>query len=353
METLLLEISWGTILWWAIPLALVASVIFLAVTVFKAAMIIVPQNHVVIVERFGKYRKTIKAGMHFVFPFIDRPNGKAIFMGDRIMSLFCLQDKIEFSDGSAAVDVRLYWRVRDEKDFRYASQDPIASMQQKMRKVVADFLGEHEMIKVNKDRAVVNLPSVIMEADLPLDDISYLLHPIFLVVLGWGIEILAIDLIDIKMSQKYIDAMDKVYEAKKDQELAEEQQKAKLKRAETDKEEMSIKADGERTAEIKRGEGKAIARGAMVEKEGRATAQTLEEQLKRLSVVVGKEQAVSLLVNNKKWSSVGADTIIIDNHGSSDSDVARGAGFASGSEAVKAKLQVKKGRNQGKNQVGE
>lgn len=345
-------------LWWVIPLVVIIFIIIVVVFLLKASMVMVRQNHRIVIERFGKYLRTIDSEaanrIEFIIPFVDRISlGKAIFMGDRTLSLFPPDDRIEFRDGSAAIEVSLYWRVYDEKKFRYASQNPIGNMQQKMKKAVADFLGDHEMSAVNKDRSVVNLPSVVMEADLSFDDPSYLLHPLFLTILNWGIEVFGVDLIDIKMPEKYINAMDKVYEAKKDEELAVEQKKARVIRADTEKEEALIKAEGEKQAEIKRGQGRAIAKKEMVEKEGLATAAVLEDQLKRLATIVGKEQAVSLIVNNKKWGSVGSDTIIIDNHGSSDSDVARGAGFASGSEAVKGKLQVKKSKNQTKNQVGD
>ena len=48
-------------------------IVVLVILILKKSIIIVPQSYAVIIERFGKYRKTLHSGINFIFPFMDKP----------------------------------------------------------------------------------------------------------------------------------------------------------------------------------------------------------------------------------------------------------------------------------------
>jgi regulator of protease activity HflC (stomatin/prohibitin superfamily) len=90
-----------------VPVALLIFVLFL----IRSAIKFVPQNRAFVIERFGKFNKTIEAGLNFIVPFIDR------VAHDRSLKEQAVdvpsQGAITKDNISLTVDGVLYFRVLD------------------------------------------------------------------------------------------------------------------------------------------------------------------------------------------------------------------------------------------------
>lgn len=64
--------SFSVLLENVVPYIVAIAIIVIVIKLLKQAIVIVPQSYAVIIERFGKYRKTLHSGFNFIIPVIDR-----------------------------------------------------------------------------------------------------------------------------------------------------------------------------------------------------------------------------------------------------------------------------------------
>ncbi len=223
--------------------------ICLAVVIFViviASIKIVRQATNVVVERLGKYHKTLDTGVHFVLPFIEKASAP-ISLKERVAD-FEPQPVITKDNVTMQIDTVVYFQVTDAKLFTYGVERPIRAIENLTATTLRNLVGELELDGTLTSRDTVNskMRAILDEATDP-----------------WGIKINRVELKNILPPKDIQNAMEK-------QMRAERERREAILRAEGEKRSNILVAEGEKEALILRAEAKKQA--VIAEAEGTATA---------------------------------------------------------------------------------
>lgn len=221
--------------------------IFVLVTLFKAIRII-PQARAGVVERLGRYHKTLNPGLNIVVPFIDKVR-PLIDMREQVVS-FPPQPVITEDNLVVSIDTVVYFQVTDARAATYE---------------IANYLGAVEQLTTTTLRNVVGGLN-LEEALTSRDNINGQLRIVLDEATGkWGIRVSRVELKAIDPPASIQDSMEKQMRAERDR-------RALILTAEGTKQSEILNAEGLRQAAILRAEGDAKA--AVLRAEGEAQAIT-------------------------------------------------------------------------------
>jgi regulator of protease activity HflC (stomatin/prohibitin superfamily) len=222
-------------------------VIFVLVTLFRAIRII-PQARAGVVERLGRYHKTLNPGLNVVVPFIDKVR-PLIDMREQVVS-FPPQPVITEDNLVVSIDTVVYFQVTDARAATYE---------------IANYLGAVEQLTTTTLRNVVGGLN-LEEALTSRDNINGQLRVVLDEATGkWGIRVSRVELKAIDPPVSIQDSMEKQMRAERDR-------RALILTAEGTKQSEILNAEGMRQAAILRAEGDAKA--AVLRAEGEAQAIT-------------------------------------------------------------------------------
>lgn len=228
----------------AIILIVLAVVAFL---ILIASVKIVKQSTALVIERLGKYHKTLETGIHMILPFFDRVAGTPLNLKERIAD-FPPQPVITKDNVTMQIDTVVYYQVTDPKLFCYGVDRPLAAIENLTATTLRNIVGEMELDETLTSRDIVNtkMRSILDEATDP-----------------WGIKIHRVELKNILPPKDIRDAMEK-------QMRAERERREAILRAEGEKKSSILVAEGEKESAILRAEAKKIS--LISEAEGTAEA---------------------------------------------------------------------------------
>ena len=223
---------------------LVIGAIFLIV--LGASVRIVKQSTAKIVERLGKYNKTLTTGVHVIIPFIDSCSPE-ISLKEKVAD-FPPQPIITKDNVTMQIDTVVYYQITDPKLYAYGVERPIAAIENLTATTLRNIVGELELDETLTSRDTVNskMRSILDEATDP-----------------WGIKINRVEL-------KNIDPPRAIREAMEKQMRAERERREAILLAEGEKQSSILIAEGEKQAAILRAE--ATKEALIAEAEGKATA---------------------------------------------------------------------------------
>lgn len=251
--------------------------LFIIITIFKTARI-VPNQWVFVVERLGKYSKSLRAGFHILIPFIDKVAYKHT-LKERAVDVHP-QTCITKDNITVEIDGVLYMRVIDPVKSSYGIGNYEFAITQLAQTTMRSEIGKLELDVTFETREQIN--SSIVEA---VDEAS---DP-------WGIKVTRYEIKNINPPQTIRDAMEKQMRAEREKRekiaLSEGDRQAKINRAEGEKQESVKISEGER---IKR-ENEAMGEAAAIMEVAKATAQGIREVASAIQDPGGKE-AVSLRI---------------------------------------------------------
>ena len=207
---------------------IVLGVIFLLMLVFSIR--IVRQANAIVVERLGKYRKTLETGVHFIIPFFDRCS-TPISLKETVAD-FKPQPVITKDNVTMQIDTVVYFQVTDPKLYTYGVDCPIRAIENLTATTLRNIVGELELDETLTSRDTVNskMRLILDEATDP-----------------WGIKINRVELKNILPPRDIQDAMEK-------QMRAERERREQILRAEGEKKSSILVAEGEKQAQILRAE---------------------------------------------------------------------------------------------------
>jgi regulator of protease activity HflC (stomatin/prohibitin superfamily) len=243
----------------ATTIILVVLALFLLIA-FLSTFKVVPQRSAYIVERLGKYNRTLEAGFHILIPFIDkiayRQNQKEQAID--VASQICItKDNI-----AVEVDGILYLQVIDPQKASYGIDNYKFAVVQISQTTMRSIIGRMELDKTFEEREMVN--SSIVEA---VDKASG----------PWGIKVSRYEVKNISPPQSIKDAMEKQMRAEREKRAliaeSEGDKQAKINRAEGDKQEAIARSEGEKQRRI----NEAAGRAAEIELVAFATAKGIRE----------------------------------------------------------------------------
>ncbi len=227
-------------------LIILGLIVFFVVVALVRSVRIVKQARAYVVERLGRYSRTLDAGLHILVPFIDRVRAD-VDLREQVVP-FPPQPVITSDNLVVSIDTVIYFQVTDPKSAVYE---------------IANFLAGIEQLTVTTLRNVVG--SMDLEQTLTSrDQINGQLRGVLDEATGrWGVRVNRVEL-------KSIDPPQSVQGAMEQQMRAERDRRAAILTAEGVKQSQILTAEGEKQAAILRAEGSA--QSAVLKAEGDARA---------------------------------------------------------------------------------
>jgi regulator of protease activity HflC (stomatin/prohibitin superfamily) len=228
--------------------ALIALVVILVFALIVAAQTIriIPQARAGVVERFGRYSRTLDPGLTIVLPFIDRVK-PLIDLREQVVS-FPPSGVITEDNVTVNIDTVLYFTITDPKSASYEVANPLQAIEQltvtTLRNVIGGLTLEDSL--TSRDQINSQLRTVLDEATGK-----------------WGIRINRVEL-------KAVDPPAGIQEAMEKQMRAERDRRAAILNAEGLKQSQILTAEGEKQSAVLRAEGQKQA--AILQAEGEAQA---------------------------------------------------------------------------------
>ena len=252
-------------------------VLLIVVTIIMSARI-VPQRSAFIVERLGKYAKTLEAGFHILVPFLDRVAYKHSLkeVAVDVASQSCItRDNI-----AVEVDGVLYMQVMDPMKASYGIENYLFASTQLAQTTMRSEIGKLELDRTFEERENIN--AAIIEAVDKASD-------------PWGVKITRYEIKNIEPPKTVTDALEKQMRAEREKRAAiaesEGQRQAMINVAEGHKQEAIKKSEGEKMKRINEAEGRA----KEIELVANATAEGIKKIAEAIQAQGGKD-AVNLRV---------------------------------------------------------
>lgn len=255
---------------------LVALVFFfvLVLIILVKTAVVVPQRKEFVVERLGKYRKTLSAGFHILIPFLDKVAYKRSLKEEPID--IAAQTCITADNVTLEVDGILYLQVVDSKKSAYGIEDYHFAASQLAQTSLRSAIGKITLDSTFEARETLN--GQVVEA---LDEAAS----------NWGVKVLRYEIKDIQPPRTVLEAMEKQMKAEREKraEIArsEGEKQAVINRAEGDKAEAISLSEGEKMKRINEAEGRA----QEILRVAEATAEGIQKVAEALSSEGGMEAA--------------------------------------------------------------
>lgn len=269
-------------------------IIAFAVAGFK----IVQQSETMVIERLGKYSRTLNSGINIIWPVIDRPreimwryvkeemDGRTVILKKSVNKIdlretvydFPKQNVITKDNVVTEINAILYFQVTDPVKSIYEIANLPDAIEKLTQTTLRNVVGEMDL-----DQTLTSRDTINSKLRAVLDEVTA----------KWGVKINRVELQDINPPDDIRDAMEKQMRAERDkraQILDAEGRKSQLTlEAEGEKAAAINKAEGERQSQILRAEGQAYAMLKVAE----AEAETIKKITTAISV---KDAPVNYLV---------------------------------------------------------
>ena len=242
-----------------LPLVVVLIVTTL-IYVLKAVKI-VPESRVLIIERLGKYDRSLSSGLSFLNPFFDRV-ARSVSLKEQVVD-FPPQPVITKDNATMQIDTVVYFQITDPKLYTYGVERPLSAIENLTATTLRNIIGDMTVDQTLTSRDIINT-----KMRQELDDAT---DP-------WGIKVNRVELKSILPPADIRVAMEKEMKA-------EREKRANILEAQAKREAAILVAEGEKQAAILRAEAKKEEQ--IKEAEGRAEA--------ILSVQKAKAEALRVL----------------------------------------------------------
>src|SRR5882757_3745097 len=267
-----------------VGLVVVLIVAVIVLVVLARTVRIIPQARARVVERLGRYHRTLNPGLTLIVPFIDRL-GRLIDLREQVVS-FPPQPVITEDNLVVNIDSVIYFQVTDAKSASYEIQNYIQAIEQLTVTTLRNVIGGMALEKTLTSRDEINsqLRGVLDEATGK-----------------WGIRVNRVELKAIDPPASIKDSMEKQMRADRDKRAAilnaEGVKQSQILAAEGEKQSAILRAEGQKQAVMLQAEGQAKAIGTVFEAihEGKPDPQLLAYQYLQVLPQIAQGEA------NKVW----------------------------------------------------
>ena len=224
-------------------ITLIVIVVFILIVIVKSVKI-VPQKSAFIVERLGKYRATLEAGLHVLLPFLDRVAYQHTLKEQAVD--VPPQSCITKDNIAVEVDGILYMQVIDPKRASYGIGNYAFASIQLAQTTMRSVMGKLDLDKTFEEREVIN-KSIVDAVDKASDP--------------WGVKVSRYEVKNIAPPQSIKDAMEKQMRAEREKRAtiaeSEGQRQAAINRAQGEKQAAIASSEGEKQRRINVADGQA------------------------------------------------------------------------------------------------
>src|SRR6476619_2783621 len=227
---------------------LIVAAVLVLFAVFLAARTvrIIPQARAGVVERLGRYSRTLTPGMTIVVPFVDRVR-PLLDLREQVVT-FPPQPVITADNVSVGIDTVLYFTITEPKSATYEVANPLQAIEQLTVTTLRNIVGS-----LTLEEALTSRDEVNDRLRIVLDERTG----------KWGIRSNGVELKSIDPPATIQEAMEKQMRAERDRRAAiltaEGVKQSQILAAEGEKQSAVLKAEGGKQAAILRAEGEAKA----------------------------------------------------------------------------------------------
>ena len=231
-----------------IDTSLIVALGFVAVVIIillKTA-VVVPQQNGFVVERLGKFSKTLNAGFHILVPFLERIAYKHTLKEQAadIAEQVCItRDNVQ-----VGVDGVLYMQVLDPSRASYGIGNYMFAISQLAQTTLRSEIGKIELDRTFEERGTIN-QNVVAELDKASDP--------------WGVKVLRYEIKNINPPQDVLSAMEKQMRAEREKRAviltSEGERDAKINEAEGEKQQVIKQSEAVKMQQINEAQGEAEA----------------------------------------------------------------------------------------------
>ena len=236
-------------------------VLFVIIVVLIRCIVVVSQATTVIVQKLGKYSRTLGAGLHFLTPFIEKK--VAIVSLKEKVADFPPQPVITKDNVTMQIDSVVYFQITDPKLYTYGVERPMQAIENLTATTLRNIIGDLEL-----DQTLTSRDSINTQMRLILDEAT---DP-------WGIKVNRVELKNILPPRDIQDAMEK-------QMRAERQKREAILKADGEKQASILSAEGEKQSSILKAEAKKIAMITEAQGQAEAILKVYEAQAKGIEMI--------------------------------------------------------------------
>ncbi len=249
---------------------------------------IVSQSETIIIERLGKYNRTLQAGINIILPIVEKPKATAVRMPNGFIGLtkkidlreqvidFDKQSVITKDNVMTEINALLYFQIVDPVKSVYEIKNLPLAIEKLTQTTLRNVVGEMELDETLTSRDTIN-----SKLRAVLDDATN----------KWGVKVNRVELQDITPPESIRFAMEKQMQAERDR-------RAEILKAEGEKQSAILKSEGEKSAEINAAEAEKQA--SILKAQGLAEAQVLQAEAEAKAIA----QISAAVASNK-----GADPV--------------------------------------------
>jgi regulator of protease activity HflC (stomatin/prohibitin superfamily) len=225
---------------------LALGVLILVAISVSRALRVVPQQRMDVVERLGRYQRTLRRGLNVLVPYLDLIRTK-VDMREQVVS-FPPQPVITSDNLVVSIDTVLYFRVVDPVRATYEIANFLQAIEQLTVTTLRNVIGSFDLEKALTSREEINrhLSGVLDETTG-----------------RWGIKVTRVEIKAIEPPPSIRDSMEKQMRAERDRRAliltAEGHKQSQILTAEGEKQAAVLRADGDRQARILQADGQAKA----------------------------------------------------------------------------------------------
>ena len=220
--------------------------VFVAIVILLKTAVVVPQQQGFVIERLGKYSRTLNAGFHILFPFLERIAYKhtlkeqAIDIDEQI----CItRDNVQ-----VGVDGVLYMQVLDPSRASYGIGNYMFAISQLAQTTLRSEIGKIVLDRTFEERSTIN-QNVVSELDKASEP--------------WGVKVMRYEIKNINPPQDVLGAMEKQMRAEREKRAviltSEGERDAKINQAEGEKQRVIKESEAVKMQQINEAQGEAEA----------------------------------------------------------------------------------------------
>jgi regulator of protease activity HflC (stomatin/prohibitin superfamily) len=244
-----------------VAIVLLVVVVVLIVAAVSRSVRIVPQASAGIVERFGRYHRTLPAGLNMVTPFVDRLR-PLIDLREQVVS-FPPQPVITEDNLVVAIDTVIYFQVTDARAATYEVANYIQAVEQLTVTTLRNVVGGMDL-----ETALTSRDQINSKLRAELDEATG----------KWGIRVGRVEIKAIEPPASIQDSMEKQMRADRDK-------RAAILSAEGSKQSAILTAEGQRQAAVLRARGESEAAVLLAEADAKAQAARAKGQAEAIGTV--------------------------------------------------------------------